>query len=264
VVAVTFLLLALWEMLGARRPILVGLFLGLAGMARLTVIFGLPFFLWIAWQSETKSEPPLPDRGRDVQSKQRRTDFLSVAYLFLGLALPLALLGLYNYLRFGSLLESGYALAQLYEPFLEDARRVGLFSLSHVPKNLQMMLLQGPLPIGGQNSPVLQFPYIEPSGWGMSIFLTTPALLYIFRARMGERLVQACWLGVLGVVLPIVTYYGIGWVQFGYRYALDFMPFLVLLAVLGWRAPMSGLARASVLASVIVCFWGALFLTTWL
>jgi hypothetical protein len=275
VVTVTFLLLAMWEMLGARRWPLVGLFLGLAGMVRFTAVFTLPFFLWLAYESHRRgaesaeSAEGTQSQGDETQYAVRTTPapssfirrLLPFAYIALGLALPIALLALYNYLRFGSVLESGYGLAQLYEPVLEEARRVGLFSLEHIPKNLQMMLLQGPVPVGDA---VLQPPYLEPSGWGMSLFLTTPALFYIFRAPLRDRLVQACWLGVLGALLPILTYYGIGWVQFGYRYALDFIPLLVLLVAMGWRSPMTMLARISVLVSVVVCVWGSIFLAWWL
>ena len=268
IVTVTFVLLAMWEMLGARRLPLVGLYLGLAGMARLTSLFTLPFFLWLAWsRHQALDASPTPDPRPPTPSHASRFTahvLRPLALLALGLAGPLALLGLYNYLRFGSPLESGYALAQLYEPVLAEARDAGLFSLAHVPKNLFMMLLQGPVPIGGADTPVFQFPYIEPSAWGMSIFLTSPALVYIFRSGLKTRLAQACWLGALAALLPIITYYGIGWVQFGYRYALDFMPFLALLAALGWRAPMSNLARSLVVASVVVTFWGSLFLTIWI
>jgi hypothetical protein len=236
-------------------------------MVRLTAVFTLPFFLWLAWRTgegwraaEDSPQPPEQPPG-SKRSGRGPHIIVSTGFVALGLVLPIGLLALYNYLRFGNVLESGYGLAQLYGPVLEEARRVGLFSLEHVPKNLHMMLLQGPVPVGDA---VLRPPYIEPSGWGMSLFLTTPALVYIFRAPLRDRLVQACWLGVLVTLVPILTYYGIGWVQFGYRYALDFMPLLVLLVALGWRAPMTVRARLSVLASVVVSVWGSIFLAWWL
>ena len=40
-------------------------------------------------------------------------------------------------------------------------------------------------------------------------------------------------------MIPIITYYGIGWIQFGYRYALDFLPLALLLAAPGFPNPMS-------------------------
>lgn len=264
VVATTFLLLAVWEVLGRRRLPLAGFFLGLAGAARLTAAFGVSFFVWIVWRVSKPDQPTNKVGG--AQSPQRRplAALWPSAMLLSGLAVPVFLLCIYNYARFDSLTETGFGMAVLYHGFLEEARSVGLFSMAHIPKNLFMMLLQGPLPVGGDGAAVLRFPYIEPSRWGMGLFFTSPALLYIFRAHLREPLVQACWLGALSVMVPIVAYYGIGYVQFGYRYALDFMPFLVLLAGRGFPDPMTNRARTLASISVAVNIWGAIVLAIWL
>src|SRR5438093_2788587 len=68
IVTVTFLLLAVWAALGKRHPVLIGLFLGLAGMVRMTALFALPFFLWMLWKSP-KSKVQSP------RSKGRALDF---------------------------------------------------------------------------------------------------------------------------------------------------------------------------------------------
>lgn len=125
------------------------------------------------------------------------------------------------------------------------------------------MLLQGPLSFPSENARILQFPYIQPSRWGMGLVYTSPALLYALRAKLREPLAQACWLGVFSMMLPIITYYGIGWIQFGFRYALDFIPLLALLAAREFPDPMSNRARALALLSVLVNIWGAIFLSLW-
>jgi hypothetical protein len=250
VVYTTFLLLAIWEMLGRRRLVVVGVCIGLAAGARLTALFTLPFFLWLLWRDERP----------DAKSKTLTRGGL----LILGLAVPLVFLAAYNYARFGNASETGFGQAMLYQDFLEQARSVGLFSLRHVPKNLMMMLLQGPEPVGGAYSPALRLPYVQPSQWGMGLFFTSPALLYLFRARISEPLIKACWLATLTVLVPILTYYGIGYVQFGYRYALDFMPFLMLMAARGLPDPMTSRARILVGASVLINVWGAGWLAAWL
>jgi hypothetical protein len=183
------------------------------------------------------------------------------------LAGPLIIIVLYNYARFGSAFESGYALADLAHPVLREARDYGLFSVVHIPKNLFMMLLQGPLPYPSENAPTLQFPYLQPSPWGMGLLFTTPALIYVFvglRSRVGQPLVVACWLGILSLILAIVGYYGIGLLQFGYRYALDFLLFACVLAALGLPKPMTPIARLAILASVLINIWGAAFLISWM
>jgi hypothetical protein len=62
-------------------------------------------------------------------------------------------------------------------------------------------------------------------------------------------------------MLPIVTYYGVGLQQFGYRYALDFTPLLLVLAALGLPSPLTVGARVLVVVSVLVNLWGAVFLS---
>jgi hypothetical protein len=46
-----------------------------------------------------------------------------------------------------------------------------------------------------------------------------------------DRLVVACWAAIIPTALLIFTFAATGWAQFGYRYALDFTPFLWLLAI---------------------------------
>ncbi len=252
-VTVTFLMAAVLETLSARRPFVMGLLLGLAGMTRFTAVFALPFFLVLLWKGTQTGEVRLS--GKQFATK--------ASLLAAGLVGPLALLGLYNYVRFGNPLDSGYASAVLLEPILQQARDQGLFSLVHVPKNLFMMLFQGPLAYPSDNAPVLEFPYFRPSLWGLGLVYTSPALIYAFRARRRQTFVWASWLGIICAMLPIITYYGVGWKQFGYRYALDFIPLLLLLAAKGMPNPMTNRAKALVLASLLVNLWGCIFLASW-
>jgi hypothetical protein len=258
IVATTFLLLAIHEALGKRRWLLVGMSLGLAGACRFTEVFALPFFILIAAAGEGGVNGVQSSRAG---FETRPAKLLSrLATLFGGLAAPVLLLCAYNYARFGNIAETGFGKAVLYSDVLYQARSVGLFSLAHVPKNVFMMLLQGPQPVGGDSTVVLRFPYVQPSQWGMGLFFTSPALLYVFRARFDEALVKACWIATLTLLIPILAYYGIGFLQFGYRYALDFMPFLIVLVARGLPDPMTNRARALVTVSVLINVWGALML----
>lgn len=246
VLATTCILLAMVEALGRNRGVVVGLALGMGFAARQSVLFGAPFALWLAWQAS----------GRSFTVLARYAVALAA-----GAALPIAAVLLYNWARFGNPLETGYSLAQLKVEPLELARSHGLFSLAHVPKNLFMMLLQGPQPFPSAEAAILQPPYVVPSAWGMSLFYTTPALVYAFLADRRRALVQASWLAALATLVPLVTYYGVGWVQFGYRYALDFLPYLVPVVALGMRGPvLSRKAKALVLLGVAVCVWGTVFM----
>lgn len=246
IVVTTLLLLAIHEALGVFHPFVAGLCIGLAAASRMTAAFTVIFFLWMIHTA--------PDATRGV--KLRR-----VLILLAGLAVPLLLVAAYNAARFGTPFETGFGLALLYDQRLDAARSAGLFSLRHVPRNLDLALVR--LPDIVVENGRLAWPWLRPSPWGMGLFFTSPALLYVFRAPLRDRLVQASWTTVVCTALPLVTYYGIGFVQFGYRYALDLMPFLVLIAARGMRRTTSA-SRLLIAASVVINIWGAIWLSIWI
>ncbi len=263
IVATTCLLLAITEALGKKRMLLVGLCLGLAEATRFDLLFALPFFVWAIWQGRNVTQD-------NTQAHVNWHDYLSsyslirYAALLGGLTVPLLLVLGYNYGRFGSPFENGYGLAAVTSPMLAAAYEGGFFSLAHLPKNLFALLLQGPLPYPAEDAATLQFPYMQPSPWGMSILLTSPAILYAFRAKWKEPLVRACWVTTIAIGATLLPYYWTGFVQFGYRYALDFIPFLLLLVALGLPKPLTAWSRVLILISVAVNIWGAIFLAKWI
>ena len=100
--------------------------------------------------------------------------------------------------------------------------RSGLFSLAHIPMNLDYFLVHLPRPIP-------DFPFFRPDGLGMSVLLTSPGLLFAFRADWRDA--RAWWLlgATVAVLIPTLLYYGGGWLQYGYRYFLDSVPFVIAL-----------------------------------
>ena len=83
------------------------------------------------------------------------------------------------------------------------------------------------------------------------------AIAYSIARR--DRLVIAAWAAIIPVTLVNWMFTGTGWAQFGYRFALDFIPFLWLLVVIAvprlrwYHAVLIG-------ASVLVNLWGVLWL----
>jgi hypothetical protein len=207
------------ELFGRRRPLLMGLLAGAAFLTRPPVLLALPLWAWSAFP------PAWRTRATSVVRP--------VAAVALGVA-PAALFGLwYNWARFGSPLESGYYLAAL-PAFLEARRAQGLFSLAHLPMNLELFLVRLP-------SIRAEFPFFVPDGLGMSVLLTSPGLLAALRAPFRDPRAVALGITFLAVLLPNLLYYGGGWLQMGYRYALDAIPFAIALAGLG--AARTGLPR---------------------
>jgi hypothetical protein len=81
----------------------------------------------------------------------------------------------------------------------------------------------------------------------------------VFSITRRDRLVFACWAAIIPLTLVNWMFTGTGWAQFGYRFALDFIPFLWLLVVIAvprlrwYHAVLIG-------ASVLVNLWGVLWL----
>jgi hypothetical protein len=94
----------------------------------------------------------------------------------------------------------------------------------------------------------------------MSILLTSSPFVYALLVRRHDVLRNASWIAIPLVALPTLFYYSQGWVQFGYRYLMDYLPFLMLLTALGFEDNQSRrsiwIMAALVLVSVAIGFWG--------
>jgi hypothetical protein len=210
-IATGLTLLCLIELTYGRRGWLIGLLAGFAFLSRAPLAFAVPAYALLL--------------AGDAIWVPRRWPWRNWIGLALGVLPSVAFFFLYNQLRFGSPLESGYALATLPE-WLEALRRQGLFSTSHIGTNLDYLFTHLPKPYKSLGD--LQFPFFKPDGLGMSIFLTSPGLLYAIRAPW--RSSRTWWLALAAilVLIPTLLYYGGGWLQYGYRYALDSIPFVWL------------------------------------
>jgi hypothetical protein len=250
------------------RQFLAGLLFGLACTSRLSMVFAAPFFLLVGgggtWQR----------RG------------LSAG---LGAAIPVGALLLYNLVSTGQLLHPGYQ--YLYE--LEAGFYTNLgYNLDwaiedprYIPQNLWIMLFSTPAilpdvyPAGLGNGKSLcvdpgavrglfdaACPVALPRDTGMSLLLTSPLYLFAIPAlrRYGmNRLVTGSALAILIITFVNLMHFSQGWVQFGYRFSLDFVPWALVLVALGMqrvRAPL-WLAIAGVLlaVSIAVNLWGVVW-----
>jgi uncharacterized membrane protein YwzB len=273
-VACCLLFLGINEALGKGRPLLLGLYLGLSTATRLTTLFAFPFFALALLVGKFYTA----DEGDNSQTERLafkdRGTAIRVLVLFVAGLLPGLLLNFgFNYVRFHDPFRTGYETSVLDQPVLQSQRASGLFSPLHIPKNLYYFFLAVPVPHGQTSTgdpadvPVLSFPYVQPSPWGMSIFLTTPSIIYVLRAPWRKTVVKVAWIATLMVALPIFMYYGVGWVQFGYRYALDFMPFLWLLIAIALRRHRLDIYHPTtplwlIVAGTLVNLWGAYWLVS--
>jgi hypothetical protein len=230
-VAIILAMLMLAELFGKQRAFLLGLLVGASFLTRAPVAFAGPALaLWyllrpaVGWPA-VGAAADAPDAVGSTGRLLPPIPWRDWALLVAGFLPALAFFFFYNNARFGSPLESGYALATLPE-WLENLRQQGLFSITHIPMNLDYLFIH--LPIVSS-----QPPYLRPDGLGMSVLLTSPGLLLFVLAPWRDRRTWALATAAVLVLIPTLLYYGGGWFQFGYRYFLDSIPFVWALAVMG-------------------------------
>jgi len=223
--AFLFLSLTIYESLNKRRWGLVALYFGLAILSRLQVVMALPIILYL---------------NKNYIKILAGLTVFGIAFAF------------YNYLRFGNVFETGYGLIPgvLDEPWYQK----GIFDLSYIGSNLKAMFLSVPII---KNT----FPYITPSWGGLSIFITSPVFIYSLFASSKSRENMLTWLSVFLITLVVLIHGGTGFTQFGYRYAVDFYPLLLLLIInaidskkLSWHHWLL------LLVSILVNLWGVVFI----
>jgi hypothetical protein len=264
VVATTFLLLAITLALDAERrqalrdaggrlwrlldpwQFVAGLLFGTAALARLTVLLGAPFFVFVGGGGSL---------------------FRRAFSAGLGAFIPFLLLLAYNLVSTGHLFHPAYE--YLYQTefsprpefinhdwLIEDPR--------YIPQNAVVMLAWPPeiRPECGLSLLDPACPLVKPDPFAMSLLLTSPAYLFALPMllaawRTRQRLLVGATLAVLAIAIANLMHFSQGWVQFGYRFSNDFAPFALVLVALGIaRLGLRPLTVALVAASVAINAWG--------
>lgn len=231
---VPMMLMALYLYFKKKHAFFVGLFVGLALLSRLTLVGMVAFFFF--------------------EMLQKRFSKKQFIILCIPIILCLSLFALYNQKRFHSVFETGYSYNISKEELPIGANRVyGEISIMHIPANLYSFFIMSPLPLKEVDSQgfVLKFPYMRADAWGVAIWFTSPLFLYlILRFKKGTYTVSSI-IAVLILALPVFTWYSVGFAQFGYRYALDFLPFLFLLLLPCLGAKLSKTAIILIILGVL-------------
>jgi hypothetical protein len=243
------------------RQLFSGLMLGLASTARLSVIFGAPFLMLVG----------------SGGSWWRRSWSAGI-----GAALPVVGLLAYNLATTGQVVHPAYehlyraeavGYPELgYHPDwqIEDPRyipqnlAIAVFGLPVLFPDVEPRALGGaPLCTGpGATRGLLDAscPIALPRDTGMSFLLSSPAYLLVIPALRRlygrSRLVTGAALAVVLIGLFNLMHFSQGWVQIGYRFANDFVPFALPVVALGIERVRGWLVAALILASIAVSFWG--------
>ena len=251
IVGTTLLLSYLLASLDGRQPFAAGLLLGSAFITRTPMLMAFPFFVLMV----------LKPSGLDP--KQRFVDlFKKIAWRktirpLLSFALPVTAIGLWmaylNWLRFDSPFEFGHLYLNIR--WLPRIERWGLFNIHYVSRNLSAAFTL---------LPYIQahYPYIIISRHGISVLAVTPFFVYAIWPKHKGPLHYACWLSILPMALLHFMYQNSGYVQFTYRFSLDYTPlFLILLTMTGRK--FGPLAKSLILWGIAWHTFGALSFGRW-
>lgn len=197
-----------------RKPLLAGLFFALAFGNRTEILLTAPIFMFLLWKYQSE----------DIEIKKSffGKENISTLAKFCTVPFVLGVLTLlYNYVRFHSFTDFGYARIPgvLNEPWY----RYGIFSIHYIPLNFLEMLYTPWKLISG-------FPYAVPTGFGGSIWWSSPFIL--LAAKFGARrklLKYTAWAAIIILTFLLWIHGNPGGFQFGYRYAMVLLPWLYLI-----------------------------------
>jgi hypothetical protein len=244
VIAVTCVIGYVYASLDAARPLLAGLCVGLGFATRTPLGFMVPFFLF-----ETVRATGGWDRLLRLRKEGLPPGLVGKLARF---AIPagailVILLGL-NYLRFEQFTEFGHKYLNI--GWQERMQRWGSFNYHFLSRNLTCALLLMPRILAA-------YPYVKVSEHGMSMLITTPALAYTVAPKEKSPLAPGLWLSILLTALPSLLYQNSGFLQFGYRFSLDYIIFFVVLLAVGGRK-LSWTWKAMIILGVGVNLFGAI------
>jgi hypothetical protein len=115
--------------------------------------------------------------------------------------------------------------------------------------NFYYLFLKSPEVVTIQGTLVGKFPFIMYNPWGMSILFTSPMLLWVLKAPFKNKQVFYASITICLSLLFILGYWGTGYSQYGYRYSLDFHPFLFLILAYALKQGSSSLFKAVIASS---------------
>ena len=167
----------------------------------------------------------------------------------------------WNYCRFVPESVSGWTAPEIDEAFrtvVESSFPTvgGALQLRHAPANLWSIFCLMP-------EFSTESPFVIPTLAGVSITFCSPLVYAGLIPLWTRRREPLPWILLATAVIaavPFVLNYGNGFAQFGMRYAMDFLPYALLLACMGltatrWRTYRSAL----VLLCVLVNVWGPIY-----
>ena len=194
-----------------RKLLLAGFFFALAFGNRTEIVLTAPIFMYLS--SRASIDWTKPDK--------QILDWKALAK-FCAVPLVLGVLTLvYNYLRFDSFTDFGYARIPgvLKEPWYKH----GIFSIYYIPRQASEMLFK----LWERKA---SFPYLVPNGFSASILWSSPFLLLLFRRKSRDKVLKrVAWISIFVLTFLLWLHGNSGGWQFGYRYATVLLPWIFII-----------------------------------
>ena len=243
VVGVVLALIYANAAIDARRPIVAGLALGCAAITRTPMAFMFPLFVLEAWRAI--------DGTAAWQRGERSLAMRAFMRKLIPFAIPVIAIAvvamIYNAKRFGSPTEFGHSYLDVRQQAQMES--FGLFSYKYFARNLAVAFTLLPELPG-------KAPWVTISGHGLAMWFTTPVLFVLLWPRTHGGLHRNLWLTVAFVAVPTFFYQNSGWFQFGYRFSLDYLPFLIILLAVGNR-PLGRVSKLLIVVGIAINLFGA-------
>lgn len=240
----------LW-MAAARRPVWTGVAFGLSVLTRPTVALAALFAVWLLARASA-GPATAPGAGPTSSLASRLAGWSRRAIgpaLAVGIPIAIAALihGVYNWARFGQPGDAGYGYILMGDEFKALVERFGRFHPHFLAHNLYGWLLRLPLLEGGT---------LVPDPHGMSLLLSVPFLWLMFVRRRLSGLEVAALASAVVIAVPALLYYNDGWVQFGQRFALDWIALALLACSFGAARAPAWLVVSLTAAGIAINAWG--------
>jgi len=265
VVCVPLILGFCWFSIGAKRPLLAGLMLGLCFLTRPTTAALCLLFALEALRRHQRDDATVdPEASWPKRAWQlfRGAELKKVVKGGVIFSLPILACGgvamWMNDARFGDPFEFGHSYLQIrWRPRIETW---GLFNFHYFAKNLAVFTSSLPWLSA-------EAPYLKISRHGLALWVTTPALFLVLWNKplnlQARRLIAFLFAAAVPVAFWNLCYQNSGWVQFGYRFALDYLPLLFLILALGRRPFRAGFFLLMVWSIAINAFGAVTFDRAW-
>jgi hypothetical protein len=261
IVAVGCTFLAIDQALGRGSGALTGLFLGMAFLTRQLSVYHAIFLAAALWYNP-----------RCTNGKSRLANLAGFAG---ALCLCVGVYLVFNWLRFGSVLDTGYAYLPLEDHLKERVERFGLFDIAYVPFNFAYMFLQG-FHLEFDPPTLLTVADVDP--FGTAITFASPFIFTALWARQivfgkphrrvtggagsdpapalqadAKNLLRTAWASVCLTLIHLLLYYNNGSRQWNaQRFSLDFLPVLIILVAVGVTPQNEKLWKATIVYSIFL------------